>query len=1215
MPETVTSILNLAQDELGWTVTQRMKCKLVTTPLSLAELTCLASLAGVFYPSTLDKGSVLSTKPGPPTSAPATSATFDQTFRASRLLNARAVQANRSLSASTASSSTKPLGDDDDPTTSDERDDPARIYSLFISSVVSFVSFSLAKHHGFIPLNFRTLVSPEPDSPSVLFGPQSRQPRQPQEQIQITTLDAHLTTAGTLIFNPATSAQIGLCRLVNGRLDESGRSQTAMAMPDADNNMPSPDPSTAEHVEFIKSEHGPSNSKPIPCDWQSEKVSLDIWLAPGGTVARYVGPDDDMDHAQSGDGLVVADPFNTQEREKARARLAAKRNSQAWKSDVTTWLSEKGIDLSRSRPRTWIKVQVWMPSVSAATDATPRRAPGNVSNVCLQTILWPASLCFQRARPLTRGKTLDLHKGHVADDGSDWFVSSTDVEDAITFTRSWFLKSNERHTALKTLRQAREAREAEELASKQKNTTVATKRGSDGPFTATGVSSRHSITGEILATNTVYPTPPDGVQSNSAGGVASVDGAGATPSNAPNGGPTFGGPAGRTASIPNEDGDMDMDMWAPNGGVENGQGRKQSNTSAFHLGPDELDSRGGGEMFGDMDEEMFNEPGMTDADFSFFDEPGKEDLFGPDLGANQGDGGDVSAMDDIPGLLDEGGVKLEGSLAAADTSIPDAADAVPAEDADRKQNSSSQPEPPDLSPDQTRNAVSVRQEGSPAVLSTHLPRGNDTRISSTESRTQVISPPLSPTEIMKRVLPDREREQKPESATPSIPPLGPTSEQSRLRSPSFSRRQGNFEPIRFNPAVDATTHKYDNKGRFWFSPADRDLVEQPLRPEKDSMDLSVIPRIGFRKSKRRGKAHQAQMSRVRSNGQARIPRKRRSGSETDDEELERDSLGGEAESSDSSEDSTADAFPTVGKRKRSTDDDGNAMTSSMQLLAVDGVSDTPVSGSNASVGLESLDYHPADWSFSDGFHAGFVDKHRIIELGAKEFVETAQVVADQVISGTLDPLGRCKHVNGLHSDWPSVASTDSTMRLVQSVVQSTFPQAVQCSLEAYTAVEDAPAETTLNAAPICPRPTPHARRSHSQSNATMASGTSSQSRIVKIPPAHVLLRRGDSSLEVLPPALDFWEIFGFGPIGGAKDVTAFCIYPTGQGVESAVHEFLESLGSVYRSCRLGEHVRGELDGISRGLVPVKAQTPPSGAMNLESAMSAVKKSCIHLGTF
>ena len=69
----------------------------------------------------------------------------------------------------------------------------------------------------------------------------------------------------------------------------------------------------------------------------------------------------------------------------------------------------------------------------------------------------------------------------------------------------------------------------------------------------------------------------------------------------------------------------------------------------------------------------------------------------------------------------------------------------------------------------------------------------------------------------------------------------------------------------------------------------------------------------------------------------------------------------------------------------------------------------------------------------------------------------------------------------------------------------------------------------------------------------------------------VAIRRNESTLSILPAAIEFWEVLGLEPLHGTKDIAAVCVYPHYDGLAEEVAGFLSRMRIVYESLRLGTH--------------------------------------------
>lgn len=71
-----------------------------------------------------------------------------------------------------------------------------------------------------------------------------------------------------------------------------------------------------------------------------------------------------------------------------------------------------------------------------------------------------------------------------------------------------------------------------------------------------------------------------------------------------------------------------------------------------------------------------------------------------------------------------------------------------------------------------------------------------------------------------------------------------------------------------------------------------------------------------------------------------------------------------------------------------------------------------------------------------------------------------------------------------------------------------------------------------------------------------------------------LIKRIDTSMDVLPSALSFWEELGLQPASGSKDVLGVCVAPnlsTSKHLWKPIRTFLEMMTDAYQACNLGTH--------------------------------------------
>ncbi|KAI4717863.1 hypothetical protein E4T48_05918 [Aureobasidium sp. EXF-10727] len=382
----------------------------------------------------------------------------------------------------------------------------------------------------------------------------------------------------------------------------------------------------------------------------NETDGANIILAPSGTPAIVASPLDSVDH---NDGA-----SSYQARREARMRLSRRAKHDNWKNLATPKLEQSNLPHDDS----WLRVSV-------------RSSTSQDQVECL----WPGPLCLgipSRQTPPALDRTDSMH----------WFDSKDPYHNPLDTAESWLLGQEDR---LNQEQQARQAEQEKETAANNPPDEVIP----DHLSVTSPVYSR-SVQDQINV-NGIYPTPPDAIppiicSDPSIPNVIVSD----------NGIETMSGLLDDTQDQAQ---DQDQDMG------------RNSDTSDIDLDAEHYRKGSTDDLFGDGDEEMFeNNPGVTDADFSFFDDPGG-----------------VHSMPSITGPIEKN----------ADT-IPDAAP---------------EPEADVLHPPSDMMKL---EEEMPLELSrdqeTEKEDLNVTIADSTEDT--VSTPPLSPLKIKEKLLPEGEGE-------------------------------------------------------------------------------------------------------------------------------------------------------------------------------------------------------------------------------------------------------------------------------------------------------------------------------------------------------------------------------------------------------------------------------------------------------------------------
>ncbi|KAI2726158.1 hypothetical protein CBS147332_3045 [Penicillium roqueforti] len=456
---------------------------------------------------------------------------------------------------------------------------------------------------------------------------------------------------------------------------------------------------------------------------------IDLWLCPSGTIARLVTANIDSPTVPS---LGHPTPGN----------LSAKRIQ--WKLDVVQWLRNFGLHVDSIDEEPWVEVEVWEPFFARLAGEAWRQSDDSQSALPLKRMLWPARFCFRRASS--------------SNFSSD--AQSSLLDEPLDFAEQWStmassLKLNHiSHIAQNTPTTQDSRPKDQEMASPPKAE----------PLETIESLSRIAQYPDLQTMNLVYPTPPDG--------------AAAVGLNNPNPPEAFA-----------DDSDFGLPHATQRNSRRNVPGSDISpvQNSGVGIGTGRYDASDEEDLFGEMNERDFGSKGITDADFSFFDDP------------------------DFDGM--------EG-----DSRVEDADEAV---EAPRPQSESEAEAMVDaeLSPNQSReipthlethevHASPIHHES--PQLSERPMAPEESAHSPMDRAGQTISPPLSPVEVKKILFPGPEADDR--------------------RQPTGHRGQGHYHPVAFEKKLGDWDRKYGAAGKFWFSGGNSlDTLNQ----------TSAIPTIGI----------------------------------------------------------------------------------------------------------------------------------------------------------------------------------------------------------------------------------------------------------------------------------------------------------------------------------------------------------------------------------
>ncbi|KAJ5093435.1 Mediator complex subunit Med13 [Penicillium angulare] len=435
----------------------------------------------------------------------------------------------------------------------------------------------------------------------------------------------------------------------------------------------------------------------------------DLWICPNGTIARLVTANIESPAAPSPGFIVPAD-------------AAAKKTQ--WKLDVTQWLSNFGLYIDSVEEEPWVEIEVWEPFFARLAGDAWRQGEESQTPLPLKRMLWPARFCFRRT-----GSQLQRHSNR-----NSWPEGFAD--DPLDFAERWPSEVD----AILANQQTQSAPVLEQPQSKDQDMTSPKVENVEG-FESLARMAQYP---DLPPANLVYPTPPDGAAATGMHNINQVD-------NSPD--------------------DADSNNLSPAGPVDPKNKPNARLSPDIGIGTGHYDASDDEDLFGEMKERDFGSRGITDADFSFFDDPEFEDM------------GDVpptkleepehpAPVEDEPqeAVINNTDMEITTTTDAPDISEEAAGEVKPSE---AKQDNA---EPAD------------EPMGSPASRAS----------SSASASPTIISPPLSPVEV-KKILFSGARKEDPE------------------KSNEGRAQQGHYHPVTFEKKIGDWDHKYGAAGKFWFS--------------------------------------------------------------------------------------------------------------------------------------------------------------------------------------------------------------------------------------------------------------------------------------------------------------------------------------------------------------------------------------------------------------
>lgn len=818
----------------------------------------------------------------------------------------------------------------------------------------------------------------------------------------------------------------------------------------------------------------------------------DLWLSPSGSIARLVAIHSDSQNSSSPSipyvgGHTMANPPSTS-------------NLNQWKALVIEWLGNYGLPVVSSEEEPWVEVEVWEPFYSRLAGETWRQNEEGASVLPLKRILWPARYCFTRRKPISLDPFLEI---------DDTFPV---VDEPLGFAEKWFGMGRLEH---------------EETDSKPASRPEPETKDQGTPLSRTDLPegieslSRAAEYPDLQASSLVYPTPPDGAFPVGPNAPAASDAAAEDLDSRHLANSTLAKVKTKENASARERSDHDLRMsFGPSPGLIVGSGLYDTNDDD--------------DLFGEMNQRDFGSKGITDADFSFFDDPEFNHL-----------SGDVNEMD--VGAQETPEIAIE-----ADEPKPQP---LPLE----QPLSGNLPRQRDIT-EQVDTTLAHPQEKISNVPPADVPSSASVHISSPINEdNQTISPPLSPIEVKKTLFP------------------GPSEDsQSSVKK---GHLQGHYNPVAFKQNILDWDQKYGAEGKFRVTGA---VVNNNTAPTSTTGD---IPKIGLPRRNARAKNH---------HGTARNIDKPRSPASDLDQPIPSDSdFDSTSDTSDESDENLSNSDASVAtfltrKRKRARSRSGSSVNLPQEKPLARSEQSIATSRTDDLVFLGNFLSTFSDWSMTGYFSATQKQLSPVL-IGKDVQVQVAQLLVDQVTQSCLD-----HKVDGILG----VSDFESKAYSLRTFLEDTafMGEIERLDLNGFVSLQE-------NSG-LSPPSTAAMSRQSSQRK------ENGKSSISKLAAPHLRVRRGKDYLEVLPPAVSFWETFGLEPAYGSKDISAYCIHP--QTATEAANDFLERLGLLYSSCNLGQHTRASKStGFDRGMCSWNIGAP--GELNYHGIMQSLKSISDKLG--
>jgi mediator of RNA polymerase II transcription subunit 13 len=797
-----------------------------------------------------------------------------------------------------------------------------------------------------------------------------------------------------------------------------------------------------------------------------------------------------------------------------------------WKASVSEALAAEGTMLSRDTS--------WLSVVPLGSQ---------------KSVYWPTSLCFMQRRSYTYD-TLD--GGHV-DDWRSWFDLPDVVayDDPLSFAEEWTTTFAEREMQP----YAHEAMRHEDSAMNEVSSVPAQTDNAAFDVTSPPLTNRP----DLQALHGIYPTPPDGLVAH---GVPQLQ---PQPESLPAANGESGHAPTSTPSDPTLENNVNMFDGAPD--IEGDQlQRNHSIVSSIGANAQDWNRGSTDDLFGDMDDMEYGREEVGDADFNFFDEPDDEPVTEPVK--HNIEARNETAPDTV---VEHVTARLEPQQDAMLHNSTEASDAQPLTESASTKDLLQLQDDDHISPHSTGEIhadlhaafVPKEEQSSTGLYNVKAQESSDFK-------------PLSPFGIKEALLP---------------PPI-PASASLSHTSMAADRRRSSFGPLVFNTGntfaprssigdysdfrPDGRRSSYDlgptrvpltaisESSASIDTPNSLDDAQSELGTEIDSEDDASSTNSNFK-----------QIAKSKSEEPASfVTRKRK-------RTLDTSSYCGPQ----STVIQQGNQIQHSGSHNSSNGDSGNSMQDLIsKLVGVGSASGAKLQNHDLALSthdsnrrtLEVVQLQPRSMARPDQPVPNPADTmtdaniasviHTFPSLKSSDLVVLGQIVAEQAVAVVREmahetTASGCGITDNTNEQYRTFRNLDDTLESIVS-------ELILCDVSSLALVRE---------------PLQVQRPQASQPNTSMASQarqppprpptrvdpTALGPDILPLTASFIRANRSESSWEMAPTALNFWEALGLSPASGPKDIRHFCIAPDNPALEHPVADYMRNLKAAYEGCKFG----------------------------------------------